>query len=291
MEFAEVRPYQPGDDIRSMDWRHTARRGRPFTKLFHEERERPVLVAVDLGPSLQFGTRVAFKSVAAARAAALVAWAAIEAGDRVGGLVWDGARHRDARPAGREAGALGLIRCLVESRPAGAGGQGASLAQPLHALARVARPGTLCIVVSDFHAFDDAAADALVRLARRASIATIQVFDPIEAVAPPPGSYRVADGTREVSVDLNDAATREAWVRPHRERATRLREFAARTGSHHLALATDDDPIMALRALGAMGAAPRGASEAPQSSAAFGSSAHETGHGNTAASGSERRSA
>ncbi|MBY0274525.1 DUF58 domain-containing protein, partial [Candidatus Binatia bacterium] len=87
MEFDETRAYQPGDDVRAIDWRVTARTGRVHTKLFHEERERPVLLLVDQRMHMRFGTRDAFKSVVAARAAATVAWAARDQGDRVGGLI------------------------------------------------------------------------------------------------------------------------------------------------------------------------------------------------------------
>ncbi len=102
IDFAEVRAYLPGDDIRNIDWRVTARTGQPHTKLFREERERPVLLLVDLGASMRFGTRVAFKSVLAARAAALLGWAAVGHGDRVGGVVFAGQEHQELRPLGRE---------------------------------------------------------------------------------------------------------------------------------------------------------------------------------------------
>jgi uncharacterized protein (DUF58 family) len=88
MDYQESRHYQPGDDIRNMDWRITARAGRPHVKVYEEERERPVIVLVDLSPSMFFGTRGAFKSVAAARVAALVGWAAIARGDRIGALLF-----------------------------------------------------------------------------------------------------------------------------------------------------------------------------------------------------------
>jgi uncharacterized protein (DUF58 family) len=101
MEFDESRVYLPGDDPRNMDWRVTARAGTPHVKLFREERERPVWLLVDQGPSMRFGTRVAFKSVVAARVAALLGWAAVDRGDRVGGLVFDESRHLERRPAAR----------------------------------------------------------------------------------------------------------------------------------------------------------------------------------------------
>ena len=106
MEFDESRIYQPGDDPRNMDWRVTARSGRPHVKLFREKRERPVWLLVDIGPRMRFGTRVAFKSVIAARAAALLAWAAADRGDRVGGMVFDESRSFERRPATRAHGLL-----------------------------------------------------------------------------------------------------------------------------------------------------------------------------------------
>src|ERR1700735_1742889 len=87
LEIEEVRPYVAGDDPRHIDWRVTARRGRPHTKLFREERERPVWLLVDLGPAMFFGSQLQLKSMAAVRAAALLAWAAALGGDRVGAVV------------------------------------------------------------------------------------------------------------------------------------------------------------------------------------------------------------
>src|SRR5215813_1795413 len=86
VDYVESRGYQPGDDIRQMDWRVTARTGRPHTKVFQEEREQSILLVVSHNASMRFGTRVRFKSVQAARAAALVAWAAALGGDRIGAL-------------------------------------------------------------------------------------------------------------------------------------------------------------------------------------------------------------
>ena len=87
VDFSEVRLYQPGDDVRSIDWRVTARTNQPHTKLFQEEKERPVLVLIDQGASLFFGSKVRFKSVAAARLGLSIAWSALAEGDRVGGIV------------------------------------------------------------------------------------------------------------------------------------------------------------------------------------------------------------
>ena len=93
MDFAEVRHYQAGDEIRHMEWRVTARTGRPHVKLYQEERERPVIILADFSPSMYFGTRLAFKSVVAARLAALLAWTVVKQGDRVGGLLFSAFKH------------------------------------------------------------------------------------------------------------------------------------------------------------------------------------------------------
>jgi uncharacterized protein (DUF58 family) len=110
MEFDEVRPYQPGDDIRTMDWKVTARTGKPHTKLFREERERPVLLWVDYRKPMFFGTRGSFKSVVAAKTAALLAWSAIQHGDRLGGLIFSEKVHQEIRPHRGKAATLHFIR-------------------------------------------------------------------------------------------------------------------------------------------------------------------------------------
>ena len=114
MEFDEVRPYQPGDDIHSLDWKVTARTGKPHTKLFRDERERPILLWVDLRSPMFFATRGMYKAVAAARAAALLAWSAILQGDRLGALIFSEHKHVELRPQRGSAAALHFMKQLVE---------------------------------------------------------------------------------------------------------------------------------------------------------------------------------
>ncbi len=123
IDFEEVRSYQPGDDIRSIDWRVTARTGSAHTKLFREERERPVLVAVDQRSSMFFGSSHCFKSVLAAQLASLLAWSALDGGDRVGGLVFNDAGHREIRPRRSRKTVLALLSQVAEynQRPAPGG--------------------------------------------------------------------------------------------------------------------------------------------------------------------------
>ena len=246
IDFEEVRGYQPGDDIRSMDWRVTARTGRPHTKLFREERERPVLLWVDQGPTLRFGTRVAFKSVVAARAAALLAWAAVERGDRVGGLLFSGREHLELRPKARKAGVLQLINRLSGGLD---GEERSDLTAALTRLRRVAHPGSLLFLVSDFFdGLDTAAARThLAELARHNDLVLIFIYDALEAQAPPPGRYPVSDGLRRLLFDSGDRRLAERYRERFESRLDGLRRHARRLGIPFITLATDQPLVETLR--------------------------------------------
>ncbi|WP_295442451.1 DUF58 domain-containing protein [uncultured Thiodictyon sp.] len=238
MEFDESRVYQPGDDPRNMDWRVTARTGTPHVKLFREERERPVWLLVDQGMSMRFGTRVAYKSVIAARAAALLGWAAVDRADRVGGLVFDEARHLERRPAARAAGLLALLERLSE--PVGVGRRGhASVGEAAAHLVRLVRPGSLVAVISDFAGVRPDAGRWLAELAAGAELLLIMVHDPLEAAAPPPGRYPVTDGVRRAVLDLTGARSRDDYQQHFAVRAQTLELLARRHRAHLLHLATD----------------------------------------------------
>ena len=116
LDFAESRIYQPGDDIRNMDWNVTARSGIAHTKLFVEEKEKPVYLLIDLGPSMWFATRGMFKAMLAMRLATLLAWSAAGSNDRVGGIVAAGKWHREIKPQAGRRGVMALIRCLLDAQ-------------------------------------------------------------------------------------------------------------------------------------------------------------------------------
>jgi uncharacterized protein (DUF58 family) len=274
LAFAELRAYQPGDEPRHIDWRHTARRGRPFTKLFEAERERPLWLLVDQRQAMRFGTRGAFKSVQAARAAAVLAWTAAAAGDRVGGALLAADEPPPVPPRAREAGVLPLLAQLCAAQrddvragkllagqfpPAATavleqgtarvppdGRTGDSLAAALLRVSRLLRPGAELIVIGDFADFDAVAERALARLAAQAQVSLLQVFDLFERDAPPPAVYRLTDGEREVDLDLCDVAVRAAWGAAFRERSARLAHCASRLALPYRQLATDEDPLGSL---------------------------------------------
>lgn len=254
MEFDESRPYQPGDDPRSIDWRVTARSTSAYTKLFREERERPVLVMVDLRRNMHFATQGCFKSVNAARAAALLAWAAYHRGDRLGGLVFGDTVHRELKPRlGRQA-ALRFVHQLVDHpdwKTAAAATDAAPAEQALTtattALRRVARPGSLIVMLSDFTGLTRAAQSCLSSIARHNELLAVYLNDPFERELPPPGRYRLVTGEGELAIDTFSATARRDYVQAYRHRFETFAAFCLRYGIHLLHLGTDQDPVAALQ--------------------------------------------
>jgi uncharacterized protein (DUF58 family) len=254
MEFDESRPYQPGDDPRSIDWRVTARSATAYTKLFREERERPVLVILDLRSSMHFATRGCFKSVNASRAAALLSWAAHHRGDRLGGLIFGDTTHRELKPRlGRQA-ALRYLHELVghpdwerRTREAAADGE-PQLTQAMAALRRVARPGSLVVIFSDFLGLSRAGQSYLSSVARHNEVLAVFVNDPLERALPPPGRYRLVAGDEELAIDTFAKAARRDYEAAFLGRSRELEDFCQRYGVHLMELSTADDPVTALKA-------------------------------------------
>jgi len=253
MEFDESRPYQPGDDPRSIDWRVTARSTTAYTKLFREERERPVLVVVDLRASMHFATQGCFKSVNASRAAALLSWAAHYRGDRLGGLIFGDTTHRELKPKlGRQA-ALRFVHQLAEhpdwqvrERPDGGDGE-QQLTQAMSALRRVARPGSLVVVLSDFLGLSRSAQSYLSGVARHNEVLALFLNDPIERELPPPGRYRLVAGEDEMAIDTYTRAARDDYKTAFEARSHELDVFCHRYGIHLMPLSTVDDPVATLQ--------------------------------------------
>jgi len=247
VEFDESRAYQPGDDPRNMDWRLTARSGHPHVKLFREERERPVWLLVDIGPSMRFGTRVAFKSVIATRAAALLAWAAADEGDRVGGLVFDESRHFERRPVARTQGLLPLLKAMSEAPLPGEAGGHASLGAAAQQMLQLVRPGSLVFMISDFAGLRQQDSAWLGQLARGNEIVLAHVYDPLEASAPPPGRYPVSDGRRSRILDTTANALRHGWAQRFAAHRGLLKELARHHRAHLLELPTHQPVGQALQ--------------------------------------------
>ena len=247
MDYAESRVYQAGDDVRNIDWRRTARSGKWHTKLFEAERERSLLLLIDTHATMRFGTRVRYKSVAAARAAAWLAWTCVRGGDRVGALAF-GAVRDAADPHAGARGALNTLGALA--RWDAAASAGADAAEPLSAaVARAQRliaAGNRVWVLSDGWCTDPNATAALVRLARHAEVRVVIMVDALERELAPKGAYVFETTADRRVVDLVGAEAR-AGFRDELARGWRGLASACDTaGVAWTTLSTDDEPDLAL---------------------------------------------
>ncbi len=251
MEFAEVRAYLPGDDVRSIDWRVTARRGKVHTKLFHEERERPVLLALDYRRPMFFATRGRFKAVQASQLAALLAWQALSRGDRIGGFIFSEERNLELRPQLGKKAVLQLLRQMVadpvwQRSPHRPFAPQQRLATTLQRLHRVARPGSLILLLSDFNQWDEPVEKQLALLGRHCELGLVHCFDPFEAELPPAGSYRLSDGERDLTIATADRRLRQQYQHNFTQRRQQLEDFCRRQHSRLFSLPTDGDPLECL---------------------------------------------
>lgn len=252
VDYVESRGYQPGDDIRSMDWRVTARTGRAHTKVFQEERERSVLLLLDHAPSMHFGTRRCFKSVQAARAAALIAWSAVRGGDRVGALGFGSGVTGEVRPAGGPRGVLHCLRALADWDALARVERAAApvpLSAALERARRLARPGSLIVLLTDGFSADAAAEAPLARLAAHGDVRVLLLTDALELAAPPRGRYPVdLAGTRRWLEFGGSADTQ--WTGAFRRHRQLLLDHCKRLGIPTTALDTRDDVSRSLAPLG-----------------------------------------
>jgi uncharacterized protein (DUF58 family) len=208
MEYAESRAYAIGDDARHIDWRLTARSGTPHTKLFQAERERLTLVIADTAPSLYFGTRVRFKSVQAARAGAIAAWAAVRDGDRVAALRGSD-RDPPVPPAAGSRGALRVLDALVRWY-ATIPGDDSGLASALDHARRVLRPGSRLVLLADPASVASVPAERWTALALHNEVIVLLISDPFER-DPARASLPFATAGHRVELDLATAAQRQRW--------------------------------------------------------------------------------
>lgn len=250
MDFAEVRHYQAGDEIRHMEWRVTARTGQPHIKLYQEERERPVVILNDFNPSMYFGTRIAFKSVLAARLAALIGWTAIKQGDRVGGLIYSAQQHDEFMPRSRESGILPWLASLsayttqFNNRN---GHQPRLLSDALLRLRRVSRPGSILVLISDFYHVDEDCEKHLNRLRAHNDILFYQICDQLELSPPKPALYAVTDGKQEILFDTRIHQVSEDYQLYCEQRQHHLQNLCKRSKIQCVTTTADQDLVKLVR--------------------------------------------
>ena len=236
MNFAEVREYQYGDDIRSIDWNVTARTGTPFVKVFDEERELTLMLVVDVSASGEFGSQSRMKGEVAVEICAVLAFSAITNNDKVGLIIFSDRIEKFVPPRKGRRHVLRVLRELLYFRPEG---RGTDVAGVLEYLARVVRRRAVVFVVSDF--FDTGYQKALAVAGRRHDTIVIRMGDPREREFPAVGYIELEDAeTGELlTVNVSDPAFREAFDREVTETRTALEREFRKTGIDVIEISTD----------------------------------------------------
>jgi len=253
MEFDESRIYQAGDDIRNMDWRVTARTGTAHSKVFCEERERPILLWLDLSPSMMFATRNKFKSVIATETAALIAWSAAKNNDRVGGLIFSEDEHVELKPRRGKTAALDFIgRCTKHGAWSKTIADKTSVVKrnmlsAVSRLRKVTHPGSLIFMISDFRDMDEKVLSHIANLSRNNDIIFINISDPIEIDLPPSGSYKLTDGEKELQLQTSNKKTREQYHQKYLNNNNQFERFCRQHRIHLVAISTADNVLETLK--------------------------------------------
>lgn len=259
--FREVRPYQPGDDVRLIDWNVSARMGDPFVKIFTEEREMTVMLVVDVSASGRFGTVRATKGRVAAEVAALLAFSAIKGGDRVGLVMVSDRVERIVPPRKGEKHVLRVTREVLASEPSG---RATDLAVGLETLTRVAKRRSVAFVISDFFVpagpWSSGRGDeqrrarferTLALASAKHDVIAVELVDPRDDELPDVGLAMLEDleSGEEVLVDTSDRRVREAYAQSARARRASVRSVFKRLAIDQVTIGTDGSYVRPIRDL------------------------------------------
>ncbi len=256
LDYEESRPYAAGDDIRDMDWRTTARSGRPYLKIYREEHQPLLHLVVDRGASLRFGTRRRLKAAQAARVACLLAFAAAQRNSTVGATLWQQI-DLDLPPRHGRLGALALAQAAAAPCPpiasASATADATAALRDHDRLARLNADlprGARLVLASDFAWLDASHLGLLAQLAERIDVLAVQIVDPAEPSLPDIGlaCFRDLSGGERLWLDTGHAATRSAHAVAWQARQNKRAALLARAGVQHLIVGSEVDDLPALLA-------------------------------------------
>ena len=248
MEYEKSRKYEAGDDVRMIDWRVTARTGTTHTKVFQEDRQRTVYLIVDLASSMRFGTRVAFKSVVAAEAAALIAWSAYAQGDLVSIIGVSDDVIKQSKPAASPEALikqLDMLAALSQSAPPEIA-PSQPLAQAISVAAHKIKTGDLVVIFGDLSTLSDVSDKDLRFMSRHQSLIVCWIQDTIERTALPVGHYPVTDGTRFTALHLSSSGRRKRLQSLLNRRNQEIAETLRRFGVPNVQLTCGDEVVKVL---------------------------------------------
>lgn len=260
LNFEELRNYLPGDDIRTMDWKVTARTKRPHVRVYTEERERSVLVVVDQRLSMFFGSQVAMKSVTAAAAAALTAWRVLKVGDRIGAVVFNDNEIREIRPHRSRRNVMRILETVLQlnhrlSLKAGIQSNQSMLNVVLERVRHTVTHDYLVVLISDLDGSDDETVRLHKLLARHNDVLVALIYDPLEVNLPDTGQLVVSDGELQLEIDSGDSKLRQSFTARFDERLSGIQEDLLRYAIPVLPLHTAEAVAPQVRKL--LGNAPR----------------------------------
>jgi uncharacterized protein (DUF58 family) len=262
LNFEELRNYVPGDDIRVIDWRVTARTQKPYVRVYTEERDRPTLLVVDQRVNMFFGSRISMKSVVAAEAAALAAWRVFQQGDRVGALVFNDTDTEEVRAHRSRSTVLHILDVLLRQNKLL---HAASDAQPsphrlnevLQTVSRLARRDHLVLIASDFDGADDQTRDILLRLSQHNDVVAILIYDPLAVQLPPAGQLVVSDGELQVELPFGNEKIRKTLLEASDRRMRHILSWQKDIGVPVMPLSTAEETALQIRHLLGQAAARR----------------------------------
>lgn len=254
LNFEEIRDYRSGDDVRSIDWKVTARLQSPHVRVFNEERDRQGLLVVDQRLSMFFGTRRAMKSVTAAEIAAVVAWRILSVGDRVGGIVFNDRSIEEVRPQRSRRIVLQYLTKLAEQNQALGVGRGitrdaAMLNRALDRIRRVASHDATVVIFSDFDGADETTRHAIAALAAHNTVIAVLIHDPSQSELPAAGRMTVTDGELQIALDVAHGSTRQNILDMSKTRLRSVFEWTRDFGVPVLPLSTAEEPVNQLHHL------------------------------------------
>ncbi len=252
LNFEEIRRYQPGDDIRQIDWKVTARTRRTHSRVFTEERGRSVLLLVDQRITMFFGSVSRMKSVTAAEAAALGAWRVLGQRDRVGGLVFNDSEIDEFRPLGSQSAVMRMFAAIVGRNHAlsvrrGLRANPAMFNEALRRCARLAAHDCLVCIMSDGSGHNEETRRLLTRIAQHNDLLFAFVFDPLEASLPSAGPLVFGDGSGRLEVDTGDRALRGRFSDAFAAERAGNRKFLLHRETAVLPLSTGEDVAEQIR--------------------------------------------
>ncbi len=243
MEFEEVRPYQPGDEVKFIDWNVTARSAEPYVKVYREERELSMMILLDLSPSGLYSSSAKSKNQQAAELCAMLAYTALSGNDRVGLCIFTDKVEKTILPGRGNRHVMQLIREVLTFEPEGGG---TDIAEALDYVCRIRKKRSVLFLVSDFHdqGFDQALAGA----AEIHDLVCLQLTDPREEEAPRKGLYRFQDPENGKTrlYDGRSRSARNEWEALRRRKQDELKTLVRQKGADLLTLRSGEDWIMRL---------------------------------------------